>query len=77
MTMTRTEIDRIEFTEQETLASGGSVAISASVVGSRISIVEHWSHHDEIYSDGVQVDMPVRVWRELSAAIDHVLGEKK
>ncbi len=37
MTMTRTEIDRIEFTEQETLASGGSVAISASVVGSRIA----------------------------------------
>ena len=54
---------RIELKDGES-RYGDVVAIEFTVEDGLLTIFEHWDYMDEIYSDGVRIEVPRRVWDE-------------
>jgi hypothetical protein len=57
----------------EERGSGSIVSYSADVRPGVVSIGEQWDGHDEIYSNGIAITMPQRVWGEMKLFVDEQL----
>jgi hypothetical protein len=53
---------RVALTHSEQEQSGSVVAYEFSARNGGVAIRECWSDHDEVYSDGLTIVIPHRVW---------------
>ncbi len=66
---------RIELTPEEA-EERSAVAVTFSVRKGCVAVGEEWPEEDEIYGDGCDVRVPLRVWKEAMPWIAQRIAEE-